>query len=425
MSYWKARFFTVWAGQIFFVFGSGLVSFSLIWWLTEKTGSTSVMAVSTFFTLIPNIALGPFAGALVDRFKRKNVMIAAGSSIALLTLFLMLLFYTETIQPWLIIMVMFLRETGVTFNSQSMTATTALMVPEHHLSRVNGMNQTISGIQRIAAPLSGALLISILPVHTVLSLDIAAMALTVTPLLIIPIPSPAKKPLAAESAGRLQSFWDEVKEGLRYVWSWKALFWVVTTCTFANVFLGPSFSFQPLVVTQVFGGGALELSHVNTAAGIGIITGGLLMSAWKGFKRRLFTSAAGWIGIGAAYMGASVIPPDNFFLFLVMIFIFGFMLPVGGAPITAFYQSCVPPDKQGRVFGVIGSLDGATIPLGLLIAFILGDILPLRTWYFLAGFSHVALGVIWLFIPFIRKAEDELGDIRESAEYKDLLFGEE
>ena len=46
-SNWKARFFAIWTGQQFSLLGSHLAGFALIWWLTESTGSATVLAMAT------------------------------------------------------------------------------------------------------------------------------------------------------------------------------------------------------------------------------------------------------------------------------------------------------------------------------------------------------------------------------------------
>ena len=72
---WLRSFAPVWAGQAFSLLGSSLVQFALVWWLTIKTGSTVVLATATLVALLPDVFLGPFAGALVDRWNRRRVMI--------------------------------------------------------------------------------------------------------------------------------------------------------------------------------------------------------------------------------------------------------------------------------------------------------------------------------------------------------------
>jgi DHA3 family macrolide efflux protein-like MFS transporter len=95
MGNWKARFFPIWVGQQFSLFGSAIAQFALVWWLTQKTGSATVLATASLVAILPQILLGPFAGALVDRWNRKRVMIIADSFIALVSFILALLFGRE------------------------------------------------------------------------------------------------------------------------------------------------------------------------------------------------------------------------------------------------------------------------------------------------------------------------------------------
>ena len=82
---WKLPFFTIWAGQAVSLVGSRLVQFALVWWLTETTGSATVLATATLVALLPGIILGPVAGALVDRWNRRTVMIVADGFVALVS----------------------------------------------------------------------------------------------------------------------------------------------------------------------------------------------------------------------------------------------------------------------------------------------------------------------------------------------------
>jgi len=67
---WQKTFFPFWISQIVSILGSELVMFTLVWWLTEKTGSATVLATATMFGMIPEIVVQPFAGAIVDRLNQ-------------------------------------------------------------------------------------------------------------------------------------------------------------------------------------------------------------------------------------------------------------------------------------------------------------------------------------------------------------------
>lgn len=143
---WANRFFTIWSGQALSLFGSALVQFALIWWLTQKSGSATVLAIATLVGMLPQIVIGPFAGALVDRWNRRTIMILADGTIAVFSLLLAYLFATGTVEIWHVYAIMFIRSTGGAFHFPAMAATTPLMVPAEQLTRINGLNQALQGI---------------------------------------------------------------------------------------------------------------------------------------------------------------------------------------------------------------------------------------------------------------------------------------
>ena len=97
---WKARFFTIWGGQAISIIGSQLVQFALIWYLTVQTGSATVLATASLVALLPNVILGPFIGALVDRWDRRRIMLVSDTVIALVTIGLAVLFALDTVEVW-------------------------------------------------------------------------------------------------------------------------------------------------------------------------------------------------------------------------------------------------------------------------------------------------------------------------------------
>src|SRR5665648_686304 len=97
---WKFDFFTIWSGQALSFLGSAIGRFALIWWLTDLTGSAVVLTTATLVAILPQIFLGPFAGAYIDRWNRRIVMIVADSLIALVSVILAYLFWSDQMQIW-------------------------------------------------------------------------------------------------------------------------------------------------------------------------------------------------------------------------------------------------------------------------------------------------------------------------------------
>ncbi len=398
-----APFFTIWTGQAISLLGSMLVQFALVWWLTASTGSARVLASATLVAILPGIFVGPFAGALVDRWNRRGLMIVADGIIALATVGLAYLFAVGAVRVWHIYVLMFVRATAGGFHWPAMRASTSLMVPERHLSRVEGLNQALQGLMNIVAPPLGALLLSLLPLQGVLAIDVGTAALAIAPLFFIAIPQPQRRSSQAQSK---TSLWQDVGEGLRYVWSWPGLLGVGVMATLINFLFNPAFALLPLLVTQHFGGQALELGWLESALGIGVVVGGLILSAWGGFRRRILTSLMGLIGMGVGILFIGLAPASAFWLALGAMFLAGFMNPIVNGPLFAVLQARVAPEMQGRVFTVIQSAATAMSPLSLAVAGPVADTLGVRVWYVAGGLVCALMGAAAFFVPAIVHLED-------------------
>ena len=334
-SNWMRKFIPIWSAQIFSLLGSSLVQFALIWWMTQETGSATILAMGTLVAVLPDVFLGPFAGALVDRLNRRIVMIVADSVIAVLTLALALLFAFDLIQIWHIFVVMFLRSVGGIFHWPAMQASTALMVPDKHLSRFAGLNQALRGGLNIIAPPLGALLMSILKFYQVISVDVITAIIAITPLLFIRIPQPVR-----EDAAELvtpKSVWRDVVLGFQYMKKWRGLLYLTFIAALLNFLLAPTGTLMPLMVTKHFQSGVWELSLLESMMGIGIVAGGLTLGAWGGFKNKMITSLIGVIGLGLGVFIFGLAPANLFWIAVVGMAVLGFMNPIANGPLM---RSC-------------------------------------------------------------------------------------
>jgi DHA3 family macrolide efflux protein-like MFS transporter len=398
-----APFFIVWSGQAFSLFGSQLVQFALVWWLTKTSGSATVLAMASATALLPPVLIGPFAGALVDRWNRRVVMIAADSLIALATGGLALLYVAGGVQIWHIYVLMFIRALGSAFHWPAMQASTSLMVPERHLSRVAGLNQSLEGLANIVSPPLGALLLEILPIQGILAIDVLTAGLAIAPLFFIHIPQPA--PLLEQKAQF--SVLADVRDGLRFVWRWTGLALLVAIIGLLHLVAVPAFALVPILVTDRLNGGAIQLAWLQSALGIGMVAGGLTLSAWGGFKRRIVTVTLALISIGVELMVIGLLPATALLLAAGAMFGIGFMLPMVSGSIQAVLQATVPPDMQGRVFTLVTSGSSAMSPLGMLIAGPFADARGVQLWYLLTGLLMGVVGISMFFIPALVRIEEK------------------
>jgi len=400
---WRVRFFTIWIGQALSLIGSTLVQFALIWWLTETSGSAKTLATATAVGYLPTIFLGPFAGTLVDRWPRKWVLIVSDGLIALATALLALLFWLGVAQPWHVFVILFVRSLGDCFQNPAMMSTTPLLVPKDQLTRVAGMNSTLQGVIKFTAPPLGALLLSLVDVQGILPLDVVTAIVAIVPLLFVPIPLPAVK---AVTGTGLRSVLQDMGEGLQYMWTRPGLRLLTATAALSSFTVRPMVAFLPLLVTGHFGGGSLELGWLQSALGIGQVAGGILLSAWGGWKRHMATSLTGTFGFVPGVLLVAIAPANALWLALVGWAIVGVMSAPHNAGARATQQTVVRPEMQGRFFAVFRSIITAMAPLVLWITGPLVDLWGARPLWFVGAAITLAIALIRRFTPTIYYIED-------------------
>ncbi len=392
---WLRNYLPMGIGQIVSLVGSALVQFALVWYVTKQTGSATVLATATTAALVPHILLGPFVGALVDRWDRKLVMIIADFVVALATVVLAVLFATGAIQIWHIIAILLTRSAAGVFQGPARTAATTLMVPKEHLSRLGGVNQAVDGMINVFSPALGALLLAILPMQGVLAVDIVTAAIAIAMLIFfVKVPQPKTKPKTDKVTPR--SLMADVRDAVRYIVTWPGLFLMILMASVLNMFLAPGTNLLPLHVTTFFGKGAQELAWMQVAMGVGGIVGGLLLGVWGGFKRRVWTVLMGILGIGAGMLAFGLIPADHYTWSLVGMGTVGLMASFANGSLGPLLQTKVPPEVQGRVFMLLSSLTLAMMPIGLFLSAPIADNFGTQVSYIVGGAACLIIGFLGL-----------------------------
>jgi len=409
---WQKTYFLIWVGQAFSLLGSELVQFSLIWYMTRETGSAAVLAFASFIALIPRVILNPIAGALVDRWNRRLVMIYSDAGIAVATMLVAILFWMGKISLWHIYLVLFLRSLGGGFHWPAMQASTSLIVPKHHLARISGLNQTLRGALSVTAPVIAALLIESIPMYGVLSIDVITAIIAISPLLFVVIPQPQN---IQEKNNLPRQVILDIRDGFKYMVGWKGLLYLSLAATILNFLLSPGYTFTPLLIKEHFNGDAIDLSILESAFGIGMVLGGLVLSGWGGFKRNIHTTLAGILGLagGTAMVAASGM--DQFKLAIAGMAVAGFMQPIANGPIFAIIQAQVDPLVQGRIFTLLESMVSAMMPISMLIAAPVAGLIGVRGWLFFGAFGCLVIGIAGFFIPSLVHIEDESHDRKVTA----------
>ena len=397
---WFRRFITIWSGQAASLIGSQLAQFALVWYLTIQTGSATVLAIASVAAILPQIFLSPIAGAYVDRWKRRHVMIVADALIAATTFVLIVLFALGYVEIWHIFVVLFVRSCFTAFHWPASQAATTMLVPEEHLTRVAGMNQSLAGFANILAPALAVVLIAFLPIGQVLLFDILTAILAIVPLLLIKFPEPALK------TGPRQKVIADLKDAYVYLKGWRGALTMMTIFMFVNMLITPAFNLMPILVVNFFHGGSVEFGSVEAVAGIGMIAGGIVLSIWGGTKKKIITVMASTIMAGVGITMLALVPQNGFLLVLGIVLFVGVMMVMLNGSLMSLLQTSIPKGMQGRVFALMGSLSVGAAPIGMVFAGPIADSMGIQIWFLIAGIPTALLGVAAFLLPSVMGIED-------------------
>lgn len=350
-------FNVVWFGQLVSVLGSSLTSFALGIWIYQKTGSATQFALITLFATLPFFVLSPLAGAFVDRWDRRTVMILGDSAAALSTVAVAALLFSDQLEVWHLYASTAARSVFGTFQWLAWSASTSSLVDEPDLGRANGMTQLSQSLAQLVAPALAGALLGPLKLEGLFLIDFATFLVALITLSFVRFP-----PLKTVTAR--QSLWRDIAYGLPYIVKRPGLLALLLFFAAINLLVGTlSILTGPLVLAFA---PASTYGLLQSVGGIGMVVGSLGLSAWGGPKRSIDGVLVGF-GLGGVWMALAGLKP-SVLLVGIAAFLFFLNLPIIFGSAQTIWQKKVEPAVQGRVFAMNNLISGLSFPLASLIA---------------------------------------------------------
>lgn len=185
-------FTVVWAGQLISVLATSMTQFAMTIWAYRETGSAMALGGVTTSFLIPYLLLSPIAGAMVDRYNRKMMMMLSDLIAVLATSSLLAIYVTGHLQIWHLYVIAIINGIGNAFQWPSYSAAISTMVPKDHYSRANGMMSLITSGPAVLAPMLAGLLLPIIQITGILIIDVVTFLLAIGALSVVYVPQPTK-----------------------------------------------------------------------------------------------------------------------------------------------------------------------------------------------------------------------------------------
>ncbi|MFS0823886.1 MFS transporter [Bacillus sp. 1P02SD] len=382
---WKKNIILFLGSQTISLFGSALVQYAIMWYITLNTQSGIMMTISIICGFLPTFFLSPFAGVWADRYNRKVLIILADGMIAVSTLILAILFLMGYDSIWLLFVISAIRGLGTGIQTPAVGAILPQIVPQDKLTKTNGANGSIQAVIMLIAPMVSAALLTIASLEIIFFIDVITAAIAIMTLLVfLKIPS-HKKAVEQQHVGYLEDF----KLGVNYIKQSEFLkpFFLFFAIFF--VAMAPAAFLTPLQVTRSFGDDVWRLTAIEIAFSIGMIVGGGVIATWGGFKNKIHTMTLASVLFGLTTIGLGIVP--IFWLYLGVMLICGIAMPIFNTPATVLLQEKIEENYLGRVFGVFSMISTSMMPLGMLIFGPIADIVKIEWLLIGTGIFMVAL----------------------------------
>lgn len=361
-------FTVVWIGQIVSVLSTNMTAFALTIWVFEKTGSATALGLMQVFFITPYLLITPFAGVMVDRHNRKVMMMVSDLVAGLATISILILQATGSLQVWQLYAAAIFQGLGNAFQWPAYSATISVMVSKEQYGRANGMMSLIDSGPGVLAPLMAGALLPILGLTGILSLDVATFIFAIGILFFVHIPQPPRTREGAQARGNMLR---EAAFGFKYIFARPSLLGLQLIFFFGNLCMGIAYTVLVPMILLRTANNTVSLGLVQSTGAAGGVVGGIAMSIWGGFKRRVHGVLAGWMiaSFFFSLLGMSIWLP----LWIGAMALSSLFNPLINGSNQAIWQSKVSPDMQGRVFSARTLIAWLPNPISPLIAGLLAD----------------------------------------------------
>jgi MFS transporter, DHA3 family, macrolide efflux protein len=361
-------FIIIWFGQVVSTIGTYMTDFAIALWVWQLTSSASALTLVAFFSQILRIPTTVFAGIIVDRFNRKNLMILGDSIAAISTIALLALYLTHNLQIWHLYFTGAINGCFRQIQDLAYEASLTQIIPKQHYARATSMGSVVHYGPVILAPAFAGSLYPLIGLAGILLIDIFSFIVAIITLFLIAIPQP---PQTKTENQALANLFTDITFGFRYLLTNRSLrnfLLAISLFWFAHDF-AESVG-DPMILARS-NSNPTVLASISAAAGISGVMGAIILSIWGGPKRRIYGMLLGFIGAGASKTAFGL--GRNLSVWIPAQFCSSLNFPLMDSCETAIWLAKVPPHLQGRVFAAKSLMSQLLSSFATLITGLLAD----------------------------------------------------
>ncbi|MCB9210958.1 MAG: MFS transporter [Ignavibacteriales bacterium] len=370
------NYFLLWQGQFMSRIGSQVYLIAMIIWIKEATDSASLLGLMGFIGGIPAVLFSIVGGVFADRHSRKKIIVFTDVINGVLMLTLAFLFYTMPESPSIIItalmIIIFINSITGSYFIPAISASIPDIVHKDKLTSANSWSQGSQQIVSIFGLALGGLLYTLLGAPLLVLLNGMSFIFSAVSESFITIPQviPEKKKRIQE---QFETFIKDIKIGFGYIWERSGLKKLVLTSVLTNFFSVPIALLLPFYVDDVMNLDDSWLGYFLAISALGSLVGFLISGTLKLSPKARMRYIIFFIfldGLFYILLGVfSIIVPV-----LLILFTSGFLAGFVQVHIQTILQITTESNMRGRIFGFIGTISGALIPIGMGVAGFIADL---------------------------------------------------
>jgi DHA3 family macrolide efflux protein-like MFS transporter len=368
------------------LFGSTVVAFAIIWYITLETSSGFWLMLSTICSTLPQVVISLWGGVWADRYNRKHLIMLADAFIALATLGLAIAFWSGFKSMELLLAVSVVRSLGAGIQTPAVNAIYPQLVPQEKLTKIQGIHQTSISVLMLLAPAVGGAILGSMEIVWAFMLDVVTAALAILIFSFIKVEK-------IERTDEPASVFTDLRQGLDYSFSHPDLRRIIICYACSFFLITPAAVLTPLMIERSFGSEVWRLTANEIVWTVGSLIGGVYVSLHGDFKDKVRTVALCLVAFGVTFglLGLA----GNFMVYLLIMGTAGFFMPIIATAQTVFIQEITPPTMMGRVFSIIQIIATSSMPIAILLLGPLADIVSVESILVVSGILLALVGKLY------------------------------
>jgi MFS family permease len=346
-------------GQVTSLSGTWMQWVAQGWLVYEITRSAFALGVVGFATRLPVIFFSLTAGVLADRVEKRRILIVTQSISMVLAFVLAGLTLSGRVGFWHVVVLGALAGATHSFDAPTRQSFYKELVGEKDLMNAIALNSTIFNAARLSGPALAGLFIKYIGAGGCFLINGITYLAVIAAYLMMRLP-PAEK-----VQGR-SSHWEELREGLSYVWNHSVVRTGVTIIAFASLLTFSYGTLLPVFADVVLKGGAGTYATLMACVGAGALVSALTVATYGNVKRKGYLASAGALLFPSVLMLVSFarsVAVAGFFCFLL-----GMAMILMTASMNTLVQTAIPDRLRGRIMSLYVLVFLGSMPLGNLMS---------------------------------------------------------